>query len=158
MKVYLSGPMSGLPEHNYPAFAKAAADLRALGIEVVSPHELDHLLAEGASWEDYMRNDLKALMDCTHLVLLPGWEDSRGAHLEVHLAHRLGITVRRLEDMLSNVKEPWVEERLAIPEGMALVPIEPTEAMIEAGKWQIQALNGLESAYKAMIAAAGVKP
>lgn len=46
----------------------------------------------------------------------------------------------------------------AIPEGMALVPIEPTEAMIEAGKWQIQVLNGLESAYKAVIAAAGVKP
>lgn len=44
----------------------------------------------------------------------------------------------------------------AIPEGMVMVPIEPTEAMIDAGKWQIQALNGLKSAYKAMIAAAEV--
>lgn len=59
---------------------------------------------------------------------------------------------------MTNDKDRELIERLAIPEGMALVPIEPTEAMIEAGKWQIRALNGLESAYKAMIAAAGVTP
>ena len=34
------------------------------------------------------------------LALLPGWEDSSGAHLEVHLAHRLGMKVRKIEEFI----------------------------------------------------------
>lgn len=96
--VYLSGPMTGLPALNFPAFHSAADALRARGWTVISPAEIN---PDGAiTWHEAMRNDIRALCDCTHLALLPGWEDSQGAHLEVHLAHRLGIRVRRLEEML----------------------------------------------------------
>jgi uncharacterized protein DUF4406 len=39
VKIYISGRMSGLPEFNFPAFHKAAADWRAAGWEVVNPAE-----------------------------------------------------------------------------------------------------------------------
>lgn len=90
-RVYLSGPMSGLPESNFPAFHRAAAQLRAEGYAVVNPAEIN----PGAclSWRDWMRADIKALCDCDALVLLPGWQRSKGAHIELHLAHRLEMDI-----------------------------------------------------------------
>lgn len=89
-RVYLSGPMTGLPELNFPAFHAAAARLRADGLSVVNPAEIG---AAGMTWEQCMRADIKALCDCDAVMLLPGWESSKGAHLELHLAHRLGMEV-----------------------------------------------------------------
>lgn len=39
---YLAGPMTGLPEYNYPAFEKAVIALEEAGIKVKSPHTIDH--------------------------------------------------------------------------------------------------------------------
>lgn len=88
---YVSGPMTGIPEFNFPAFAAKTAELRAEGLTVVSPHEVAGDL--GHPWDYYLRKDIRALMDCTHVVLLDGWEASRGARLEVHIARALGMTV-----------------------------------------------------------------
>jgi hypothetical protein len=44
---HLSGPMSGLPEHNIPAFNAAAAQLRGLGFCVVNPVEYAVALPPG---------------------------------------------------------------------------------------------------------------
>ncbi len=90
--MYISGPMSGIPLHNFPAFEVAASTLRAQGHIVVSPHELepvDH--AAPKTWEYYIRQDIKHLMECDHLVLLPSWRESRGAMLEYHIAVVLGF-------------------------------------------------------------------
>ena len=38
-RVYISGPMAGVPEHNFPEFQKTADLYRAQGFDVVSPHE-----------------------------------------------------------------------------------------------------------------------
>lgn len=90
-RIYLSGPMSGLPNLNVPAFNAEAARLRALGFEVVNPAELNP--GPDTGWHACMRNDLKALLDCDTLVLLPGWQRSSGAHLEMHVAHRVGMAI-----------------------------------------------------------------
>ena len=44
------------------------------------------------AWECYMRGDIKALTECDHIILLPGWELSRGAKVERDLALHLGLT------------------------------------------------------------------
>lgn len=90
-RIYLSGPMTGLPELNFPAFHAAAAALRAQGFQVTNPAEIN--VGGDKTWEACMRADIKALCDCDTLLLLPGWQHSRGAHLELQIAHRLGLSI-----------------------------------------------------------------
>jgi hypothetical protein len=89
--VYISGPMTGLPDHNYPLFQSVAETLRAAGYTVVSPHELN---PSTRSWADCMRVDLTALLNGPEaIILLPGWEASRGAVLEHDTAKAIGLDV-----------------------------------------------------------------
>jgi hypothetical protein len=98
VKIYISGPMTGLPEFNYPAFNAAAAALRASGLDVVNPAEKD--LPLGLPWATYLRHDLVDLIGCEAIVMLPGWLDSKGACLERHVAEALGMPVYWLADLL----------------------------------------------------------
>ncbi|QFG08900.1 hypothetical protein PBI_MALAGASYROSE_52 [Mycobacterium phage MalagasyRose] len=91
-RVYLAGPMSDYPDYNTPAFTAAAAWLRGAGFEVINPAELHEPDPEKA-WDWYLRRDLAELVKCTHIVLLPGWEASRGAQLEHHVATALKLRV-----------------------------------------------------------------
>nr|WP_256261382.1 DUF4406 domain-containing protein [Pseudomonas gingeri] len=96
-RIYLSGPMTGLPGLNFPAFAAMTASLRAGGHTVTNPAELN---PDGGTWNDCMRRDICALMDCDTVATLPGWEHSKGARLEVLIAERLGMTVVSAQDIL----------------------------------------------------------
>lgn len=87
MKVYISGPMTGLPEFNYPAFFTAAERLVAEGFEVINPARP----GEGHwGWQEFMRRALVDLSEADAIHLLDGWEKSRGAVLEAHIAEALG--------------------------------------------------------------------
>ena len=94
-RVYLAGPMTGYENFNFPAFNAAAQRLRAEGFDVVNP--ADHGIVEGAEWADYLRFDLGKLVQCASIALLPGWEASKGANLEVSVAQKLGMFVRCLD-------------------------------------------------------------
>lgn len=89
--VYIAGPMTGLPELNFPAFQRAAERLRASGYEVISPHEV--CPDKGMAWPDALRRDIPALCTCTAIALLPGWQKSKGATLEKTIADALGMRV-----------------------------------------------------------------
>ena len=93
MIAYLSGPMTGLPEHNYPAFEAAAERLRSQGVQVISPHEIIPPGAGPWTWEAHMRVDLAALLTADVIVMLPGWTTSRGAVLEKTVAEAIGMPV-----------------------------------------------------------------
>ena len=96
-RVYLAGPMTGLPELNYPAFNAAAADLRFRGWWVENPAAPD--LPPCDSWRDYMRRGIGQMLSCDWVALLPGWERSRGARIEERLARDLGLRVVTVEQM-----------------------------------------------------------
>ncbi|CAI8818070.1 DUF4406 domain-containing protein [Pseudomonas sp. IT-P100] len=98
-RVYVAGPMTGIEDFNYPAFNAMADQLRARGYEVENP--ADHGIVAGAQWADYMAYDLTRLGLCGVIALLPGWERSEGAKLEVQIAHRLGMTVVNANDLVS---------------------------------------------------------
>ncbi|MFU1906023.1 DUF4406 domain-containing protein [Bordetella avium] len=93
MRVYLAGPMTGHPDLNYPAFHDAAARLRAHGFDVVNPAEI--VKTPGLDWLACMRLDIPALLTCEAIVLLPGWQSSRGARLEYSLARQLGFAAHQ---------------------------------------------------------------
>lgn len=86
-RIYISGPMTGLPDFNYPAFNAEAARLRALGYEVESPAENP----QQPDWEGYMRQALIQMLTCDAVAFLPGWAESRGALLERYVANQVGL-------------------------------------------------------------------
>lgn len=94
MKIYIAGPMTGIKDHNFPEFNKQAAYLRSMGFDVVNPAELDAGEVLTHPWDYYLRRDLKKLVDCQVIVLLNGWENSKGANLEYQVAKSLGMTIK----------------------------------------------------------------
>lgn len=99
-KCYVAGPMTGHPELNYPLFHSTAARLRKMGFEVISPAELNPITTP---YREAMINDILALVQCDHIVMLDGWEKSKGATLEHHIAQVLGIQRIELESAESPV-------------------------------------------------------
>ena len=89
-KVYISGPMTGYPNLNKRAFAMAVESIASLGMTAVNPHDLCN---PDWDWRRCMREDIAALCACDAIMMLPGWEKSNGAQLELHVAHRLGMNV-----------------------------------------------------------------
>lgn len=90
-RLYVAGPMSGLPDLNFPAFHAAAAKLRASGYDVVNPAEIN--VDPSAGWVECLRKDIAQLVTCDGIALLPGWEKSKGAALECHIATALQMKV-----------------------------------------------------------------
>jgi hypothetical protein len=99
MRAYIAGPMTGYEDFNYPAFNAAAATLRARGWQIENPAENPD--PPSREWIDYMRMAVAQVARCDVVVLLPGWEGSRGARVEFTLATGLGLQVLPLDAALS---------------------------------------------------------
>ncbi len=90
-RVYIAGPMTGLPDLNFPAFANAAADYRSRGCHVENPAEINP--DPTMPWEECMRRDIPCMLTCDTIIMLPGWRKSRGANIELNLAVAVGMAV-----------------------------------------------------------------
>jgi Domain of unknown function (DUF4406) len=97
--VYIAGPMSGLPDNNYPAFHAAAARLRAAGWQVTNPAE-NTPPNSSPTWSDWMALSLPQVRAASLVALLPGWEHSQGARDECTEADLHGIPVFTLAEVL----------------------------------------------------------
>ena len=100
-KLYISGLMTGYPNYNYDAFELVACELRGVGYDVFSPHEVKG--GDEWSWADYIRADLPGVLGAQGIAVLNGWQESRGARVEVELAQTLGLYVLR--------KDLWVSHK-----------------------------------------------
>lgn len=90
MELYLSGPMTGLPEFNYPFFRAVAKELRGMGYRVQNPAELS--LPPDAPYEVCLRAALQQLLNhSTGIVSLPDWKRSTGACIEHLNAYFAGM-------------------------------------------------------------------
>ena len=88
--LYLCGPMSGLPEFNYPAFREAEKLIRErYGCRVLNPARQP----DGLTWEEYMRRGCADVVSATVVIVLPGWQKSKGAQEEMACAAIHGIMV-----------------------------------------------------------------
>lgn len=97
--IYLSGPMTGYADFNYPAFREATNVLRMQGLEVFDPSECFEG-NQGLPKEVYMREDIAAVLNASVVVVLDGWEQSSGARLEVEVAKAIGIPVQSYSDFV----------------------------------------------------------
>lgn len=95
LTLYISGPMTGFKDFNYPAFYEAENELRKLGCtDTLNPARIDH---QDTIWENCMRRAITFMMEADALILLPGWDKSKGARIEVDLALKIGMSVITLE-------------------------------------------------------------
>lgn len=89
MNLYIAGPMSNYPLYNFPAFHEADRKLRALGYGILNPADNPQC----DSWDGYMRAAIAQVVRADGIAVLPDWQMSAGAALEVHIAHALRIPV-----------------------------------------------------------------
>lgn len=108
-KIYIAGPMRGIPFYNFPEFDRAAEKLFNEGWDPVNPAELDRELGyhpedmpvnfdwnsipEGFPLKAIVAKDIDALTECDAIYMLAGWEKSKGAKAEVAVAMWLGLEV-----------------------------------------------------------------
>ena len=94
MKIYISGPMTDLPDFNRPEFNRVAAILRAQGHCVFNPAETDDYeprksFAEYCNW---------ICLEADMIILLSGWQKSKGAMVELKLAEYVGIEIEEYNE------------------------------------------------------------
>lgn len=88
---YIAGRITGLPkvqvEHKFNIIANK---LTGMGYQVVKPIAVQD---DSKTWDDAVRSDIKKMLECDEVHLLPDWQESRGAKLERDIALRLGMEV-----------------------------------------------------------------
>jgi hypothetical protein len=92
MKIYISGAITNNPNAK-EQFDKAKQTLLELNKKYypISPMDLPHY--HDQKWSSYMREDIKAMMDCQGIYLIEGWEKSKGARIEKELAESLDFKI-----------------------------------------------------------------
>jgi hypothetical protein len=152
MNIYLAGPMRGIKDFNFPAFHEAAGELRCAGHEVFSAAAYEEAQF-GVGFNKSETGDLKDIAhlkwdfrkaffkDCEYIsltadavVVLPGWEKSKGATAEVAIARTLSLQVLNYPG-LTPVAGNGGEVRVTDPktggqkgtklERFGLIPVEP---------------------------------
>lgn len=103
VRIYIAGPMSGIPEYNRPAFEEAELRLRSRGhVMIFNPIESEmsekaqagEFPSEEAAYRHCMKMDLDWICDyADKIYFLKGWENSKGARAEHALAVALGIEI-----------------------------------------------------------------
>ncbi len=88
---YVAGKITGLPKDQVKSkFNMISNQLHAMGYLVVRPAAVND---DSRTWDDTMRQDIKKMLECDEVHLLPDWQESRGAQLERDIALRLGMQV-----------------------------------------------------------------
>jgi Domain of unknown function (DUF4406) len=118
-RLYIAGPMAGLPDLNRPRFREAAAAVAASGVFAVNPHDIppwEHpgpcpasyaISDSGHSAACHLRTCLAIVLSCDAVLLIEGWQNSRGAQIERAVARDVGIpTFTQLAEAASALRAP----------------------------------------------------
>ena len=129
--VYLAGPMRGIKDFNFPEFLRVAAVIeQQYNVPVYNPAERDlhagfdptKQTLDGFDFAEAWTWDIHRCLDCDAIVLLPGWEDSRGACIEVQVA-----------DMAGNQVYLWIDDQ---PVPVCMGDDTPTEKQVDDASMQ----------------------
>jgi hypothetical protein len=101
LKIYLSGPMTGIPEENRPAFMAEAERLKKLGHYVHNPARYVSDTTYDNTWADWIIRDLRNMqvLELDTIALLPGWGNSKGCAVEIAFAKGLGMRIVNAEEI-----------------------------------------------------------
>lgn len=94
--VYISGPVTGIPEGNKPKFLLAEQMLLSHGCHVFNPTNIEWPIdpLEGeALWRYFMHFCVRNMPECDSVLMLPDWQNSKGAKWEHRIAEMLGLAI-----------------------------------------------------------------
>lgn len=94
-RVYLSGPITNTK--NYKGLFMFVEELAALG-DAEQIYNPAAQISASSSWEQAMHRCLSEITNYDTIVMLPGWNVSRGARLESDVALACGIHVVNLSE------------------------------------------------------------
>ena len=118
-KCYISGPMTGIEDENRKEFEEAKKRLDYFGFDSINPHTIHSkeliddidkrfkagVLSEDERWALFLKKDIEVLMRCEFIVVLKGWENSRGARLEVFNALSVNMPMFSAHTLAEFTKE-----------------------------------------------------
>ena len=90
-KIYISGQITGIEDEAPSLFKQAECALREKGYYTVNPVTLNH--DHDKSWQSFMREDVKSMLDCDSIYMMSNWVNSKGAKIERQIAIYLGLKV-----------------------------------------------------------------
>ena len=101
--IYLSGAMTKEPHHRQ-IFEFYEDLFEEAGYEVLNPVWIsDYLIEENGlnpkeawspTWRNFfLREDVRAMLECDKVVMLPNWKKSEGAKLEHKIAKLMGMEI-----------------------------------------------------------------
>ena len=96
-KVFIAGPMRGYEKYNFPKFDMIEKILKDNGVECVNPGRISRKFKEKDVnsdinvYNEMVRLQQEAEKTCNAILLLDGWQWSKGAQLEVKTAAELGM-------------------------------------------------------------------
>lgn len=95
--------MTGYIDLNSKEFNEVANKLRDDGYMAINPIDIN---PPEVPWNICLKEDIKHLLEADGMVLLKGWEESRGALLEIFICSVLGIPIYdAYSRKLMNIKE-----------------------------------------------------
>jgi hypothetical protein len=110
-RIYIAGPMTGLPSYNYPKFLSVEEDLKKMGYKnILNPARIANG-ETGKAYSYYIRESLNLIKNADAVVFLNGWENSKGANLEHHCAKLMNLKIFDENYDLINLNESEVNKK-----------------------------------------------
>jgi len=104
-KLFISGPMTGIPHYNVENFNRYAEMARKLGYRVVNPVEMARrigikkVLSDKKVFKKLIEAELEAIKDCDAILMLDWWQNSPGAKKELRVALGVRLDVKLQHDI-----------------------------------------------------------
>lgn len=109
--VYISGPISGFfLEERIWTFCHAAEMVEKWGHQAVNP--FDNGLPHDADYTQHMKADIKMLLGCDGILMLPDWQQSAGAQLELRVAMACGLELWEVKVYWAT--DEWMIQQLSV--------------------------------------------
>lgn len=90
-RAFIAGKISGLSKgYVRDKFNQVANKLSRLGYQVIKPGAITE---ETQPWNDVVLNDIKRMIECDEVHLLPDWQESRWIQFERDVAIRMGMQI-----------------------------------------------------------------
>ena len=116
-RIFIAGPMRGYENYNFKKFDHIEELLKQLGFDVVNPARISRKFKESevnsdiAVYNKMVDMQQDAERTCNTILLLDGWQWSKGVKLEVKTASELGMQFLLESDIAEAIKYPVVHSQ-----------------------------------------------